>query len=161
MENYLLAVTLFAFAVGILAAWSRKNRWWRWTLVIGAIVFVPLNIISALDHLSRPKEASWEKQVEEAIVLYQVAVRGEALYVLYLIEGKPRFYVYPWNDGTEKLGKKLSRAGRDVEETGQPIIVVKPFQGDSRGEREIKIEPLPQLPMKPAPTDGGVEWLAQ
>ena len=145
-------VLLFALAIVIFAAqanisiWSRRAVWVKTLSVVLAALFIPVAYVALAELMSRPKPTSIEwtmRHVQEATVIGEQIVEGEAVYLWLVIDGldQPRSYSLPWNDN---LAKQLHSARRSAEAQGTQVTMQKPFDGSILDTDELVFHPNPQ-----------------
>ena len=159
---YFLLLATAVLSYGLIVAWSRRTRWLRWVLVVGACLSLPAAYLGIYDLLSRPKPVSKELAayyIQEVEVLAFSSVPNKALYLWLSNEefwGKePRYFVRPWSKETKKLAGELQRAFREkAKKGGGDILLKNPFASsleDEEPEVQHKL-PWPKPPSKDAPS---------
>ncbi len=141
-----------------LAAWSRRERWIRWIIVIIGISLVAGAYPAMIDLLSRPKDVTeewFQREASEAKVMGVFIDEGTALYLYLMLPGldEPRSYRFPWSEETRKLAQSLQDALDSKEGQENGVVIPFPFKPSLEREKPLTAHPMPQLapPLKRQP----------
>lgn len=154
---WLLGTAIAVLTLGLIVAWSRRNRWLRWAVVVTAVSVMPAAYFTANDLLSRPKpmqrELVWA-HVQKAEVKGFHAVAGVGLYMLLKFKEleEPRYYFYEWSEDTREMIRQLQDAWESAQKNGMPLFMLKPFERSIAPDKPIFQHPDPPTAPTPKPS---------
>jgi hypothetical protein len=124
-----IAWMLTAFLTSVVAIVASKSKWPRIAVVGLFFVTLGLTFAAPLQLLSRAKPAEWElaeRNLKEAEIKGVEIREGEGIYIMLLVKGEPRLYVYPYS---QKMAENLIQAMQQGQAQGQPVMLGRPFRG--------------------------------
>lgn len=153
MTPHLITATCLITLTCIIAIKGNSKTEHKWYAVLFVALFIPATFLAYNDLLSRPKPISLEwASTESATVISAVTIEDEAIWLWLQSDDGPRSYVMPWS---ETKARELHEAQRQARESGQDLIVDKPF-GDSEGDIKFYPKPIQPLPEKVVADDNPV-----
>lgn len=132
MNWYIGLVVLGLFAAVSTAAIAvivSRSKLLRIAIVALFLATVVVAFAAPSELLSRAKPASWawlESDVEEAEIRGVELREGEAIYLMLLVNGEPRLYMFPWN---QQMAENILQAMAEAEARGTTAVLGKPFKG--------------------------------
>lgn len=153
MYLWFIGVAGALLVCGLAAGYSRS--WMRWLVVAAVIANIPAVYIAATELLGLPKPQHAERlrtDTKAAEVRGWHIVRGKAIYLLLYAPqwGLPRYYVYPWTEGSEETAGQLRQGWQRAQDGKLPLFMVRPFDPslDPEAPRFRHDPPQPAMPPK-------------
>ena len=150
-------ITSLLLVLCLTTAWSRREKLYRWSILLVAFALIPGAYFTMTMLLSLPRDVSdewYHKNATEALVSGVYVNEGVALYLYLVLPGmsEPRSYVFPWSDKIRELAQQLQEALGSPEGQGG-VMITNPFQPSLETEKPLTVHPAPQerLPEKEQP----------